>query len=283
MSKPKRIFIVAGYDAHGIVDASLVHLVKSLSACGDVAMYMDSDVSDTELAKLSPYVLYVGAKKHGEYDFGSYRRAYMWARDTAILDSYDFLYLVNDSVYGPLFDIAPLLHTMESYDTDAFGIVAKLHKTRPHIQSWFIGCRPSVFRTPWFDDFMMSVTKQPDKGQITRLYEQGFTKLVTEHNLTWRTFLSVKNRGVYNNVKKLYKSGMPFMKKAAIPRHNGALGKQILYILNHTTPEIRGAIMENATRTWGEKYMYWLLTKNPVKIIYRNLSHTMRKLFVEGI
>ncbi len=279
----KRLFIVAGYDATGIVDASLTHLVKSLSEFGDVVMYMDSDVPTQELKKLSPYVLWSGAKKHGEYDFGSYKRAYTYARDTGILDNYDFLYLVNDSVYDPLFDMTDLLTTMESYNVDAFGPVSKQHKTRPHIQSWFIGCHPSVFKTKWFDEFMTSVTKQTSKGQITKLYEQGFTKLITAHGLQWRTFLSVKNRGVYNKIKKLYKSGVPFMKKAAIPRHHGALGRQTSYILNHIAPETRDAIMDNARRTWGTEYMCWLLTKNPFKIMYRNLSHSLRKIFVEGI
>ncbi len=283
MSKPKRLFLIAGYDAPGVVDASLIHLVKSLNQFGDIALFMDSNVSDMELAKLSPYVLYAAATKHGEYDFGSYRRAYTYARDAKILDNYDFLYLVNDSVYGPLFDLSPLITEMESYNTDAFGPVAKQHKIKPHIQSWFIGCRPSVFKSKWFDEFMLSVTKQPDKGMITKLYEKGFTKNLNERGLSWRAFLYVKNREVYNNVKKLYRRGLPFLKKAAIPRHHGAIGRQILYILNNVTPHVRDAIMENATRTWGNEYMCWLLTKNPFKIVYRNLAHSMRKLFVEGI
>ncbi len=273
----KRLFLFAGYDKTHCVDNSLIYTIRKLSQLGDVIAYLDCDAAASELEKLSPYVLYAGASKHGEYDFGSYRRAYTYARDAAILNNYDYLYLVNDSVYGPLFDLAPLLETMESYNVDAFGPVSKLHKRRPHIQSWFVGCDRTVFKSDWFEEFMTSITKQPDKGEITYRYEQGFTKLITEHNMSWRTFLTVKNRGVYNDVKKLFKRGLPFIKKSSLHRHGGALGRQILYVLNHTSPDVHDAILENARRTWGDEYICWLLTKNPFKIIYRNLQYALHK------
>lgn len=280
---PKRLFLFAGYDVGGLVDASLMHYVSALSKLGDVALYMDSDVNSDEIAKLSPYTIYADATHHGEYDFGSYKRAYMYAREARILPDYDFVYMVNDSVYGPLVDLKPILEKMESKNLDAFGLVCNPHREHPHIQSWFIGCRKSVFRADWFDAFMCSVTKLADKGQITRQYEQGFTKLLIEHNLSWGCEYIVAGRGVYNKTKKLYKSGMPFIKKAAFPRHHGALGAQIAYILNNVDSKARDAILENARRTWGNKYIDWLLIKNPIKIIYRNLQHMLRKVFVEGI
>ena len=34
----------------------------------------------SELEKLAPYCLYTSGIRHGEYDFGSYKRAYIWAK-----------------------------------------------------------------------------------------------------------------------------------------------------------------------------------------------------------
>lgn len=279
----RRLFLFAGYDAGGIIDASLIGYVRALAAHGDVIVVMDSNCAPDQLAKITPYVIHATASRHGEYDFGSYKRAYIYAHDAEILDNYDFLYMVNDSVYGPLRDIGPILNKMEQSGADAFGLVAKKHPTRAHIQSWFIGCRPSVFRASWFDEFMRSITKQSDKGAITRLYEQGFTARVAQNGLSWHVLWWVRNRGVYNNIKRLYRAGMPFMKKVAFSRRRGALGGQIAYVLRHINPATATAIMENARRTWGTEYTNWLLTRNPFKILYRNIKYSLRKIFIEGI
>ncbi len=279
----KRLFLFAAYDRNGVIDASLIYYVRALSAFGDVIFIMGNDVSDDQLQKLSPYVIHAAALRHDEYDFGSYKRAYIYARDMGILKNYDFMYMVNDSVYGPLMPMGGTLERAEALNTDAFGIVAKRHRERPHIQSWFIGCRPTIFNAKWFNTFITSVKKQESKGLITRLYEHGFTQQTMAHNLSWDALYYVKNRGVYNKIKKLYQAGMPFMKKLAFTRHRGALGAQIAYILRNISPAARNAILENARRIYGDEYIRHLLTRNPIKIIYRNITNAIHKIFTEGI
>lgn len=281
--KYKRLFLIAGYSAQNKVDASLVFMVKTLSNFGDIVLVMDSDVSKTELEKLSPYVIYAAAERHKEYDFGSYKRAYLYAKESDILSKYDFLYLVNDSIYGPLYPMESFFEQMENSSTDAFGLVQNPHKDHPHIQSWFIGMRQSVFMTKWFDEFMTSIVLQKSKGAITHLYEQGFTKLIEKNDKTWSCIYSIPGRGIYNDIKKVYRQGLPFMKKVAFTRHNGALGRQILYVLNHTNSEARNAIIAGAKDTFGEQYINWLLTKNPIKILVRNIKYFTKKIFTEGL
>lgn len=279
----KRLFLVAGYERDAIIDASLVHYVRELAALGDVVVYMDCDCDAENLKKLKPFVVHADAARHGEYDFGSYKRAYIYAREARMLPAYDVVYMVNDSVYGPLFDLRGAIEKMESQNWDAFGLVCNPHREHPHIQSWFIGCRRDVFMTPWYDEFMTAITKLPDKGMITRQYEQGFTKMVASHGLKWGCLYTMPGRSVYNRVKYLFRRHMPFMKKVAFPRRHGALGRQISYVLNHISPDVRDAILQNARRVWGDEYIHWLLTKNPIKIIYRNIRHSVHKVFVEGI
>ncbi len=283
MHMTKRLFLFAGYDAKNRIDKSLIYTLKKLSELGNIILSMDCDAPDSELAQVAPYTIYATATKHGEYDFGSYKRAYTYAADNNIISKYDFVYFINDSVYGPLYDLGPILEKMESENWDAFGLAQKPHASHPHIQSWFIGCRKNVFTSTWFDDFFRRITRQKSKGTITRIYEQGFTRELISRHIPYGALYSCPGRSVYNNIKKLYKSHMPFMKKAAMTRRHGGLGRQILYVLNHISPDARDAIMENSRHTWGDEYMCWLLTKNPVKIIYRSMHHCARKVFIEGI
>ena len=279
----KRLFLFAGYNKSGLVDDALVYYINALSKFGDIVLVMDSDCNDLELKKVQKYCVYASATRHGEYDFGSYKRAYIWAQKNLNLSDYDFLYLANDSVYGPLYDLPPYFQEMESCNCDAFGIVKNPHREHPHIQSWFVGLRKKVFFTTWFDTFMNDITKLPSKGAITRQYEQGLSKQISAHGHKWCCLYTVTGRGVYNKIQKLYLSGMPFMKKVAFSRNHGALGKQVLYVLNRLPSPARDAIYNSATTTYGKKYIDWLLTKNPIKIILRRIHHALYKLFAEGI
>ena len=276
----KRLFLFAGYDAGGIIDDSLVFYVRALSRLGDIVLCMDSDCDKTQTAKLKPYVLHLSAKRHGEYDFGSYKRAYLWARDHMDLSKYDFVYMVNDSVYGPLFQLKPYLIEMESQNTDAFGLVENTKASHPHIQSWFIGMRPSVFLSDWFDTFLSGVKKLESKGAITHTYEHGFSQNVILHGGTCMCTFSAHNRDIYNKIKHYYRVKMPFMKKVAFIRHNGRLGPQISYVLKHTTFTMRNAIIKNAERTYGKKYVHQILSRGHISAFLHGIKYGIKKLLV---
>ena len=279
----KRLFLFAGYDKNGRIDASLTHYVHALKQLGDIVLCMDSDCSDLELNKISQYCLHTSGVRHGEYDFGSYKRAYIWAKENLKISDYDYIYLVNDSVYGPLYNLAPYFDKMESLPDDAFGLLKNPHKHHPHIQSWFVGLTPKVFKSRWFDKFMHSITKLKSKGEITREYEQGLSQLITNNGLSWSCLYIAPGRSVYNKIKKLYCDGMPFMKKVAFSRNHGALGKQIKYVLNRISPNTRDCILSSAQTTYGTEHVNWLLTNNPFKIVARQIHHALYKLLVEGI
>lgn len=283
--KSNRLFLFAGYDAAGRIDAAEIMYVRALTAFGDVVYVMDSDASSRDVAKIAkiPGVLHAAAKKHGEYDFGSYKRAYLYARDAGILGDYDYVYMVNNSVYAPLMDMGPIIDKMEAMDVDAFGPVIHPNSQETYIQSWFIGMRPSVFRTKWYDAFMSSVKHQADKGAVVYLYERGFTKQVVAHGLRFDGVYSVGGRAIYNDVKRLYKRGLPFMKRCAFNRHGGALGARVKYVMAHIDADAHDAIMDNARRVYGADYIDWMMTSNPIKIMWRTVKYAARKIFIEGI
>ena len=222
--------------------------------------------------------MHASARRHGEYDFGSYKRAYTWAHEHLNLSSYDFVYMVNDSVYGPLFPLKPYLEKMESSATDAFGLVKNTKRAHPHIQSWFIGMRKSVFMSKWFDEFLSSVTKLESKGAITSRYEHGFTKNVVAHGGTWTCLYSAHNRDVYNKIKKYFRLKMPFMKKVAFNRHDGALGPQISYVLKHTPKNMRDAIIKNAKRVYGNEYVNRILSASRITALLRGIKYGIYKI-----
>lgn len=274
----KRLFLFAAYEATGIIGESLLWYLKNLSEAGDVVLVADSDIEDAQLELLGSYCLYAQAARHEEYDFGSYKRAYAWAAANLDLPSYDYIYLVNDSVYGPLHDLKRCLQKMEALRVHTFSLVVNPHKKHPHMQSWFVGLDRTVFLREWFVAFLYSVRKEADKNDVCIKYETGLTELITEKGIPYKGLYEVSGKKIYNSVKNLYDAGLPFVKKAAFTRHNGSLGAQLKYVIDNLDTDIRAAVLNDAKRVFGAEYIEGLLTSNLLITAGRYLSYLFSKI-----
>jgi len=280
MKKKKRLFLFAAFDPkdvhNGIIDDSLIMYIRELSKLGDIVFFQDNDTK-SELKEIAPFVLFANVKRHGEYDFGSYKYGYLWAKNNNLLNNYNWIYLVNDSVYAPLHPLGPIIEDLETKDVDVTGMVFTARKKRSHIQSWFVGISKKIFMSDVFDSFITSVTKHENKRAVYK-YEDGFTELCNQKEWSYDTAYRVRNREIYNNIKGLFCKGLPFMKKKAFKRKCGALGRQVQYVLNHTSPELRSAIIKNVEYLYGKEYVNRFLTGNLLKIAYRNIQYLCSKL-----
>ncbi len=273
----RRLFLFAAYDPRNLVSDALLWYVRRLSECGDVVLVMDSDCPEREMSRLSGLVLHSGAERHLEYDFGSYKRCYEWAAANLDLGSYDFLYMVNDSVYGPLGDILPVLESMESLSVPAFSLVLHPDARLPHLQSWFVGLSGEVFRSGWFRDFLLSVRKQPRKEDVCLLYENGFCELLRSRGVPYKGLYGVSGKGIYDRVLSVFRRGVPFVKKSAFLRHNGSAGWQLRRILDSVSPEVRSLVRSDAERLYGAEYVERLLSCTPLRSLLRLISYSLGK------
>ena len=287
----KRLFIFAGYDRDGIVDDTLLYYLNHLSGLGDIVFTMDTDLSDGELAKIQeiPHVLHATAKRHGEYDFGSYKRGYAWARDNKLLNKYDWVYLVNDSVFGPLFDLTPALNKLESNSADFTGMVKYTKDDLPdHIQSWFVGLKRQLATSDLFNEFISGVEHQSAKNLYVFKYEMRMTQMLQQHGFTSYALTECDNVSVYCTPYKLIRSGLPFLKKLAIGQNH-----KIEYLLPYTDAKFADSIIKYLTRhgiklcdnhhlfqNEYNKLFRLTLFSLPVLSVYRNAggSHVAYKL-----
>lgn len=221
MKSPKRLFIFAGFDKDNIIDDTLVYYINALSKLGDVIFVMDNDLPKNEIKKISgiPNVLYANGLRHREYDFGSYKRGYLWAKEENILKKYDWVYFVNDSVYGPLYNLKPILTNLESSDADLIGMTANCDKVTPwHIQSWFVGVSKNVIDNSFFDNFMQKITHIPNKMDLILKYEVGLSWLIIRNGFKAKVVLNAENNSVYEDPRSTLINGVPFIKKTAISK-----------------------------------------------------------------
>jgi len=270
----KRLFLFAFYDPQGIVGEAALRYLGALKDLGDIVLATDCDLQPGEADKLAPLVLSCTASRHGEYDFGSYKRAFLQADFTG----YDFVYLVNDSVVGPLFPLEPYLQRMEALGTGAFGLVLNPSRKAPHLQSWFIGLTPAVFLASWFREFITSVTAVGRKEDVCNRYENGLTRLLEAHSIPYAGLYTLGGNTVYNAVGRLFSQGFPFMKKSAFTRHGGSLGPEVSRVLSGTDPGMAEAIVADMDRLYGEEYRRRFLSDGPCRSALRYLRYLWRKV-----
>lgn len=218
--KTKRLFLFAGY---GHVVDTLIYYINALGQIGDVIVVMDNDLPDTELDRIRniPGVINVTAVRHGEYDFGSYKRGYQYAHKSGLLKKYDWVYFVNDSVYGPFYPLGPVLENLESRDADCVGMIDYMSPDNPaHIQSWFIGCRRGLITQPFMLEFLSGVQHHDDKQDIVLRYEIRMTRLIIDHGFTYSTVFQNAPGApcpLFRAPMEILNCGIPFIKKSSGP------------------------------------------------------------------
>lgn len=246
--KNKRLFLFAGYDKDGIIDDTLVYYLDALSKLGDIVLVMDCEVKDVSKLKNIKNLLHFETLHHGEYDFGSYKRGFMWAFEKKILNKYDWLYLVNDSVYGPLFDVEPCLKELESRKADLIGLVDFFDKYTPkHVQSWFVGMSKKIATSSILYDFMQSIKQRKNKSEIVCKYEVGLSRMLLQNGFKMSTLFTQDghdNHPVYDTPKTILENFIPFVKKQGLKNIGGNV-----YLLPYTTDYFNDIVFAHAERT----------------------------------
>ena len=272
--RSKRLFLFAFYDPQGIVGESALRYLEALRELGDIVLATDCDLLPGEADKLTPLVKSLTVSRHGEYDFGSYKRAYLQAD----LSGYDIVYMVNDSVVGPVCPLEPCLRRMEALGTDAFSLAIHPSRRSRHLQSWFFGLRPSVFQASWFREFMESVTAVENKVEVCVRYESGLSRLLEAHSVPYAGLYPLRRKSVYNQVRRICAKGFPFIKKSAFTRHGGCLGPSVRKVLGKADPAMKDAIVADMDRLYGKEYRHKFLSASRFQAVGRYLRYLVGKV-----
>lgn len=205
----KSLAVFAHFDKDNLVDDYVIYYLKELKKVADTIIFVsDNDLPESEIKKLDGIADFTLAKKHGEYDFGSYKRGFKIAEENNLLKDTDNLIFANDSCYGPFCPLSSIFDKMNEENCDFWGITSNKNylegKTFPckesedkHIQSYFVVFKKNVFESDVFKNFIDSIKKAGDKFEIIENYEIGLTSLLCKNNFSFAV-LSDKEIGKHN-------------------------------------------------------------------------------------
>ncbi|MBE7210689.1 MAG: hypothetical protein INR65_06685 [Gluconacetobacter diazotrophicus] len=134
MSGPVCLF--AHHDPDGRIAPHVVHLLRGIRESGfaiHVALSGQDHVRRSDAEAVRDTVAAIHPRPNAGLDFGAWRD--LFARGCA--DGASEVLLANDSVYGPLFPLPPIVAAMRARNADAWGMVES-EQNGWHLQSWFV-------------------------------------------------------------------------------------------------------------------------------------------------
>ena len=205
----KNITVFAHYDRNNLIDDYVIYYLNELKNVSEALIFVsDSDLPETELLKIKNIVDYTLAIRHGEYDFGSYKRGWKIAVDQGLLADADVLTFANDSCIGPFSPLSQLYEEMNSQECDFWGFTSNENEfekkyflcpeaNNRHIQSYFFVAKNNVFNSDVFNNFRRDIKKEKDKFNIIEKYEIGLSSTLVKAGYKFKS-LSDEQIGVLN-------------------------------------------------------------------------------------
>ena len=131
----------------------------------------------------------------------------------------EILYLLNDSVIGPL--NSALFHAaierLRQMPADLIGMLDS-HERTWHIQSYFLALKQTALRSYAWQEFVLGIVSFTDKDDVINNYEVRLAPLLAAAGLTTSPLFAAKSNrnGAVFHWRELLAEGFPFMKIMAI-------------------------------------------------------------------
>jgi lipopolysaccharide biosynthesis protein len=174
--RPTRAIVLAHFDPHGHFDPHVHHALAAYRRHAERLVVVSNSARrlPADLARLVDGFV---PRANVGYDFAAWRDGLATFRAA----DHDEVICVNDSVYGPLFDLGPALADARVAAADLWGMVLSDQNTSrwgarvPHLQSWFLGMRRPLLEADAWGGFWHGLTTPATKREVVEQNEIGFS------------------------------------------------------------------------------------------------------------
>ncbi len=181
----KDVALLSHFERRGQLRETTRQLAASLAEAGFSVVLVSNAarLRPDAMAALQDVCAAVLVRANTGYDFGGWADAL--DRLGLPREQTERLLLVNDSIYGPLAPLPPLLAAMDPTAGDMWGLTDSWQR-RYHLQSYFMLIYPPAFNSPAWRKFWSSVRPLVGKHAIVRRYEVGLSQHMLRAGLRCR-------------------------------------------------------------------------------------------------
>ena len=212
--KKGRMAIFASFNKNATIDDHVIFYLNELKKLVDGIVFVaDNPLLPNEINKIKNLIINAQCDRHEEYDWGSYKRGFLYLQENNLLSESDELIICNDSCFGPIFPLRDLFLEMNrrNANIDFWGISKGL-AVKPHIQSYFFCLKKNIFSSNCFHDFIHSIKAQEDVLGVLLNYEFEFTEYLEKHGFKYDVYCDLSLVGNNININNYFEMKIPFVK-----------------------------------------------------------------------
>lgn len=209
----KRLAIFAFYNGKGLINDYVVTYLKYLKELSDSIIFVaDNEPNVKELSKIYPLVSHIESYHHGEYDFGSYKIGFKYAKEHYLLDDVDEIILCNDSCFC-VDSLKPAFDKMATNSCDFWSMTAS-NEYEPHLQSFFLVVKKKLFNSEVFSNYLDNVKHLDSFLEIVNTYEIPLKMTFEKEGFKSASYIKApkKNNPTFFPIKCI-KVKMPLIKR----------------------------------------------------------------------
>ena len=230
-----RVLVFVHYDKDGLVRP---HVLLYLQALRDVDVSIvfvsNSGKLDPQgIEALKPLCIGIIVRGNFGYDFGGWREGLEYLKGS--LDNLEWLAIANDSVYGPLTPLGPLLARMDFTKADVWGFTDSDQRLW-HLQSYFLAFSRRVLRSKAWHDFWRGIHPVKSKAWAISNGELRITLAMQNAGFDCAALFPYQDLVTHiDPVRRIANRGAsPFIRLRLRHRHNLTLAIEGGHALNPT-------------------------------------------------
>ena len=269
----KRLFLFAFYDPQGVVGEAALRYLAALRTLGDIVLATDCDLQPGEAEKLAPLVVSYEAARHGEYDFGSYKRGFEILKAEGLSNYEEIIFADRKIKSHNLAVNLKNCHSVVLFAATLGPAVDKLIQKTSRInaaKAVMLQAAGAMYIERYCDLLQDFFREEEVKDGLVRLLEA--------HRASYAGLWELRGKAIYNAVGRLSRQGFPFLKKSAFTRHGGSLGPAVAQALAKADPAMADALTADLDRLYGEEYRRAFLGASPLRAFGRYLRYLSSKL-----
>jgi rhamnosyltransferase len=222
----KRILFFVHYNKYNGLADYVTYLLEHIKHIySRVVFISNSPLSAKQQKKLAPFCGDIILRENKGFDFGAWKDALL-REDWGTLNQYDSVTLMNDTCFGPLFDMEDVYEDMEKRTVDFWGITnngknsKNLIKSKlpEHIQSYFLCFGKKVIASKMFQCFWNNIKYFNNVKSIIHKYEIPLTGILSKAGYSYSVvfdttkYFNGNDIIAYSQPDMVIKNNVPFLK-----------------------------------------------------------------------
>ena len=273
----KRLLLYVHFNKYNRVSSHVVYqLTQMRSLFSKVIFISNSQVADADVKMLREKHLiddFIQRQNSG-FDFAAWRDGMGFVGFDELV-TYDSVTTMNDTCFGPLWEMYSIYQEFETKTTVDFWGLTNNRATksfREHIQSYFISFKASVLRSTAFRDFWENIKEYQDVQKVIDQYETKVTTTLLDAGFQYDVVFDTTKEDAshmlhadfsYYNPTAILNHRVPFIKVKAIDNNQ------------HITPYLLNDIQKNST------YPIDLIVSHMSEINYPDFSYLLGHKYVK--